>query len=101
MTEREEPCDNWSVSEYDGHGYCGQHFASRVNAGIKATQEASRMAEIAVRIDAFLAWKVGHPSVWDPMPAGWTGEPVPVPVVRSRVTWSASSGLPCPVAAKR
>lgn len=63
-----EPCRNWAVDRYDGRGFCGQHYASAVNRGIRAAREAAKRAELDARIDAFIAWTKDHPSVWDAMP---------------------------------
>lgn len=93
MTERETECTNWATDEYDGKGYCGQHYGSRVNAGIAAEREASRQAEMQKRIEEFIAWKADHPSVWDSFAIMVTtvGQPVPKGMI-----WSARSGLPAP-----
>jgi hypothetical protein len=89
LTERESECTNWATDEHEGKGYCGQHYGSRVNASLDAARKARKAAEQVERIEAYLAWKVGHPSVWDKMDA----EP---PAPRRGVLWSARSGRPVP-----
>lgn len=109
LTDAETPCKNWATDDYDGLGYCGSHFASRVNAAVKAKKEAARMAEVNARIDAYMAWTKEHPSVWDsmtrpdPMAKAAGLEPTQAvletarpaqarPRAGARVLWSARSG---------
>lgn len=65
MTERETECTNWSVEEYEGKGYCGQHYGSIVNRGIERARAERERAALDARIDSYMEWKKDHPSVWD------------------------------------
>lgn len=109
LTEKATECSNWATDEYDGRGYCGVHYGSRVNAALEEARVARRREEMSIRIDAALAWHEEHPSVHDPMPREWwsRGESNPVAADapgatqpshgranRPRVLWSASSGEP-------
>lgn len=115
LTEKEDECPNWAVAEFEERGYCGQHYASRVNAAMAATRAATRKAELDQRIEAYIAWTAEHPSILDRMPttantgpvspvglAGGAGlEPAITRVTaegptteRPAIGWRASSGTP-------
>lgn len=116
LDARPEECSRKAVAEFEGKGYCGVHYASRVNGEIESKRIAIRRAELDQRITEHLAWIAEHPSVWDRKVDGGGGEshpaspkvPAPSPaeaesmgtggpaVLRAPV-WSASSGDPAPV----
>lgn len=72
MLDEDRQCDHWGVDRVEGKAYCGQHINSVYLAADKARRDAEQAAEIAARVDAFMAWTALHPSVWDRMPIGWT-----------------------------
>lgn len=96
-TEKGEPCSNLAASVYGDLGYCGQHYGSVVERSKRQEKERAHRDALLVRIDAALAWREGHPSVWDQMPEGWRpGEPLRANPAKVSLIWSASSGAPPP-----
>lgn len=56
------PCTRWAVSE---NGWCWQHHVSELERVKREERIAIRQAELDARINAYLAWTQGHPSVHD------------------------------------
>lgn len=65
MTEKETECSNWAIEEYEGKGYCGQHYESAVNRALERERAARRRAELDERITAYMEYRKEHPSIWD------------------------------------
>jgi hypothetical protein len=65
MIEEDRPCSHWGIGTVDDRPYCGQHLNGVFLAADKARREADRKAEIDGRIDAYMARRLIHPSVWD------------------------------------
>lgn len=57
-----KPCTRWAM---DADGWCGQHFASRMEAERRARLDAERKAELDARIDAYIAMMAECPSLHD------------------------------------
>lgn len=116
LDSRPEECSKWAVDTYEGKGYCGTHYSSRVNRAIEEKRELQLRAELDRRITEHLNWIADHPSVWDGRSGGGGGESNPAsqggrasepehdpgqspalvpaePITPTRrVIWSASSG---------
>jgi len=58
-------CDNWATSSVDDRNYCSVHAGKILNDQIESTRVATKRAELSARIESFLVWTSGHPSVWD------------------------------------
>lgn len=121
LDSRPEECAKWAVAEYEGKGYCGVHYFSRVNREIEDKRQLQLRAELDRRITEHLNWIAEHPSVWDRRsgggggesnpaslevaapgtetvsagPAGPTGQLTPMKV--RRIAWSALSGDKAPI----
>lgn len=95
MTGKAEECTNWAVDEFEGKGYCGQHYASRVNDAIKRERETERRQRIDQSIERFLAWTAEHPSVHDRMLSLEVPQRKEEPAATAgNGLWAASSGRP-------
>ena len=62
LDSKPEPCTRWAVAE---EGYCGQHYAARIELERRTVRIAIERAALDARIDAYLARVAEHPSIWD------------------------------------
>lgn len=65
MIDEDRPCAHWGIGTVEDKPYCGQHLNGVFLAADKAKREIARKAEVDARIDAYMARRRDHPSVWD------------------------------------
>lgn len=57
-----EECSNWAVGEV---GWCGQHYASKIEDEARIGREADRVLQLAAQMDAYFAATGGTPHTCD------------------------------------
>lgn len=66
VDDKAEPreCSNWAVAE---EGWCGQHYASKIEGERRAERIAIKRDAMNARADAYIEWTRDHPSVHERM----------------------------------